>query len=144
VSAYADTSFLVSLYTPDANSVRAATAIGRTPAVIVLTPLHFLELTNALELRVFRRELTAAEVRAALAAFRSDVESGVFRGVALPEDVFERARRLSHKHSARLGTRALDVLHVASALSLKADLLLTFDGRQRALARALRLKAADA
>jgi hypothetical protein len=90
-------------------------------------------------LRVFRKELTANEVKAAHAAFRGDVEHGVFAFVPLPEDVLERARRLSRRHSARLGTRALDLLHVAAAQALKADLFYTFDERQRALARARRL-----
>lgn len=106
----------------------------------MVTPLHNLELTNALELRVFRKELTVAEVKAAHGAFRSDMESGVFSFVSLPGEVFERARQWSQKHSARLGTRALDVLHVASALALKAEIFYTFDDRQRALARALRLR----
>ena len=58
MKAYADTSFLVSLYTPDVNSSTAAAHMKRLRAALPLTPLHELELLNALELRVFRGELT--------------------------------------------------------------------------------------
>lgn len=44
--------------------------------------------------------------------------------------------KLSRRHSARVGARMLDVLHVASALDLKPDAFLTFDERQRKLAKA--------
>jgi len=46
------------------------------------------------------------------------------------------AERLSALHSETLGTRSLDVLHVASALVLGRNEFLTFDNRQGALARA--------
>jgi predicted nucleic acid-binding protein len=38
--------------------------------------------------------------------------------------------------ATRMGTRALDILHVASALLLRAERILTFDDRQRQLAHA--------
>jgi predicted nucleic acid-binding protein len=41
---------------------------------------------------------------------------------------------LSKKHSATIGSRSLDILHVASALSINADRFLTFDDRQTRLA----------
>jgi predicted nucleic acid-binding protein len=51
------------------------------------------------------------------------------------------AERLSALHSETLGTRSLDVLHVAAAIVLGLRELLTFDRRQAALARAAGLKA---
>ena len=41
---------------------------------------------------------------------------------------------------AKLGTRTLDLLHVAAALVLKPDVFSTFDKRQRKLARMQRLR----
>lgn len=46
------------------------------------------------------------------------------------------AERLSALHSETLGTRSLDILHVAAALVLGLPEFLTFDQRQLALARA--------
>lgn len=136
MSAYADTSFLVSLYTPDANSVRAATLMKHFRQAVFLTPFGELELTNALELRIFRRELTSAEVRAAHSAFRQDLESGVFSRKPMPATVYHRAKLIASKRTARLGVRTLDILHVASALALRAETFYTFDANQRKLAEA--------
>jgi predicted nucleic acid-binding protein len=51
-----------------------------------------------------------------------------------------RAAELSRKHTPKLGTRSLDVLHVACALELNLRYFLTFDGRQQKLATAAGLK----
>ncbi len=50
------------------------------------------------------------------------------------------AERLSALYSEKLGTRSLDILHVASALVLGSTSFVTFDRRQAALARASGLK----
>ena len=54
--------------------------------------------------------------------------------------VFIHAIEVSKKHSAGIGSRSLDILHVASALSINADRFLTFDGRQTKLAALAGLK----
>lgn len=78
MSVYADTNFLVSLYTPDPNSRQAAAKMRVIGGPIWLTAFDELELTNAFELRLFRRELTAPEIAAAQSALREDLEGGVF------------------------------------------------------------------
>src|SRR5262249_1152597 len=52
------------------------------------------------------------------------------------ESVVVRAVELSASHTERLGVRAIDLLHVATALTLKSELFLTSDARQAQLARA--------
>jgi predicted nucleic acid-binding protein len=136
VSGYADTSFLASLYLPDAKSPLAAGVMERARLPILLTSLGEVELTNALYLRVFRRELSAQQVHAAQAMFRSDVAEGIFQLKPLSAGVFEKAMLLSRKRTPRLGTRALDVLHVAAALVYQADAFYTFDRNQAKLAEA--------
>ena len=101
-----------------------------------MTALGELEFINALQLRVFRRELNATESREAALVFRQDLDSGVFLLKPLTAVVFERAKQLSGKRTSSLGTRSLDLLHVASALVLEADQLLTFDRSQWKLAKA--------
>ena len=49
------------------------------------------------------------------------------------------AASLSERHSAVMGTRSLDILHVATAKALRSVEFATFDGRQRALALAVGL-----
>lgn len=49
-------------------------------------------------------------------------------------DIFYNARALSRAHTQKTGSRSLDILHVASALSINAERFMTFDDRQSELA----------
>lgn len=132
---YADTSFLVSLYVQDANAARAVAAVESGAAPLIFTPLIRHELRNALRLCVFRRQISAAQREAALHDMDADTEAGVLH--LAPVDwpkVFVHAEALGRKHSEALGTRGMDVLHVACALAMKAKRFATFDDRQRQLA----------
>jgi hypothetical protein len=133
---YADTSFLVSLYSADANSAQATGQMARLRGEVILTVLGELELTNAFRLHVFRKEATEAETNRAQAKFEEHVRDGVFTFQPLPPAVYDRARQIARKQTAALGCRTLDILHIASALLLQADRFWTFDQRQAALARA--------
>ena len=55
--------------------------------------------------------------------------------------VLTETERLSAGHSEKLGTRSLDVLHVAMAVCLGCRRFLSFDTRQIKLAQAVGLKA---
>jgi predicted nucleic acid-binding protein len=138
--AYPDTSVLVSAYVPEAHSTAAERVMGDFASSLVLCPLHELEFTNALELAVFRRKMTPAEALAVWRDFEGDL--GHWALHPLPVDVFARATRLARRHTARYGARSLDVLHVAIAIALEAEVLLTFDKRQRRLAKAEKLRVA--
>lgn len=140
MSDYADTSFLISLYIGDSLSSSAADIIGPGPVGLPLSPFGRLEVRNALALGQFRRVLSKAQFEAAQRAIDDDLATCRLVEVAWPAAAFELAHRLVSLHSARFGTRSLDVLHVASALALGADTLLTFDRRQAALARAAGLR----
>jgi hypothetical protein len=50
-------------------------------------------------------------------------------------DVFRRATAIAGEHSSKIGSRSLDVLHVACALILESTEFLTFDDGQGRLAR---------
>jgi predicted nucleic acid-binding protein len=114
--------------------------INRLNPTVLLTPLGELELTNAFELRIFRRLTTVREVKAARAKIIEHIEDGFFALRPMPETVYQRARQISGRRSARLGLRALDILHVTSALLFRAEIFLTFDLRQLELARAEGMK----
>ncbi len=108
----------------------------RSRLPLLITPLGELQLMNALQLRVFRKELEPQEVKTANLLFRRDLEAGVFVLKPLSTTIFERAKLLARKRTATLGTRTLDLLHVASALVLGADNLYSFDHHQQRLAKA--------
>ena len=136
MSTYADTSFLVSLYVLDANSALAAGRMERVRFPIFLTPFGELELINAISLRQFRRELRPSKVSAALSLVRKDLADGILQLKPLAASVFDRAKQMARRRTPQLGTRTLDVLHVASALELRAEEFYTFDRNQEKLAKA--------
>ncbi len=142
MKAYADTGFLCSLYAPDAHTVAAVARMKRQTVPLPVTWLHQLEFRNALRLRVFRKEISPAQRDASLNAMLADLASGVL--VHAPSalmDLTIEAERLSVLHAETLGTRSLDILHVAAALVLGLPEFLTFDRRQHALALAAGLSA---
>jgi predicted nucleic acid-binding protein len=137
---YLDTSFLISLYSRDVNSLTAARAMHASKGERLVSVWGELEVVNALRLGVFRKEVSVAQAQSSLDDFEKDLRDGVLQLRPLPEQVFDRARQLSQQTTAHLGTRTADVLHVAAALELGADWLYSFDKQQRKLARAVRLK----
>ncbi len=141
MSIYADTGFLCSLYAPDAHTRRASARMAKVTLPLPFVWVHQLELRNALRLRVFRGEITPAQRDASLNLLLADLAAGVFAHIAPSlADVMIESERLSALHSESLGTRSLDILHVASAVVLGATDFLTFDHRQAALAKAAGLR----
>ena len=138
---YADTGFICSLYAPDAHSVRAIALMKRQAAPLAFTWMHQVEFRNALRLRVFRSEIAPKQRDASLNLLLADLAGGVLTHSQAPlADVMTEAERLSALHSERLGTRSLDILHVAAALVNGSRVFITFDIRQAKLAKAAGLK----
>jgi hypothetical protein len=143
LNAYADTGFVMSLYGRDANSPRAVALVARHKPVFFLTEFGEVELANAIERLLFSHRpgasWTLSEAQAVRNRLEQHVNAGVFQLRPVPSEVWQTAIRLSRHYTARLGTRTLDVLHVALALSLQPDLFFTFDRRQWKLAKAVGL-----
>ncbi len=137
---YADPSFIVSLYSPDVNSVQAVRAMQAAAGDRFITTFGELEIVNAMGLRIFRREISSLQAQSSLDEFEKDLRDGVFHLRALTDSLLQRAHQLSRQTTAKLGTRTADLLHVAAALELGVDCLYSFDLQQRKLAQTLRLK----
>jgi predicted nucleic acid-binding protein len=130
--AFADTGFIASLYLEESTSQAADAALGNRRESLPLTPLVMLELRNAINRAVQRRHITAAQRD----ALWQDVEADIASGFLVPAPVasgplHDMARKLSDRHTPALGTRSLDLLHVAAALILEAKEFFSFDDRQR-------------
>jgi predicted nucleic acid-binding protein len=130
--AFADTGFIASLYLKESTSAQARTAIAVEPIMLTLTPLVLLELRNAFN-RAIQRQRITVEQRDALWL---DVETDIASGFLVPTpiasaELHEKARQLSDRYTPELGTRSLDLLHVAAALNLEAKVFFSFDERQR-------------
>ena len=153
--AYADSSFILRLLTAEADSEAAIGEYRRIglPSLFFL-PLHALEVRNAILQRAFheRRSLPARERLhiarerdAALDRLERFLSRRTLLDVALDMDaVILRATDLAIAHTERLGTRAIDLLHVASALALDSEVFLTTDDRQAQLAKSEGLKVVTA
>jgi len=132
---YADTSFLVSLYANDANSTEARVLVSGLKSPFAFTPLHEHEARNAVRLAVFRKEITDQQCTAVLASMEADKRAGVLAPSRVAwAEVFEQAEALSAAHTIVIGTRAMDILHVAAATLLATGEFFTFDERQKNLA----------
>jgi len=141
VTVYCDTSALLKLYVLEAESRTVARYIRDSRARIRVTSLHELEMSSALSQRVFRGELKPGQCDKALADFEADIAARALRRFSPPwAAVFDEGARLCRQHGARTGTRSIDALHVAVARTCAADVLVTFDARQRALAKITKLK----
>ena len=143
MSHYPDSSFLVSCYVLDANTPAAKAHLSRTSVPLAFTALHALEVRNAFKLGVFRGLFTAADARAAWSNVGNDVQSGrLVRTTVKWPVAFRVAAGLSERHSIRLGTRSLDILHIAVAKVIRGVEFISFDARQRALAATVGFKVA--
>ena len=141
MSDYADTGFICSLYAPDANTESAIKQMDKQRKPICFSWLNQVEFRNALRLRVFRKEISSSERDRSLNWLLADLSAGVFENVELSQsNVMIETERLSARHSEKLGTRSLDILHVAMAVVVGCERFLSFDARQCKLARAAGLK----
>jgi predicted nucleic acid-binding protein len=139
--AYADTGFIVSLYLPETTSQRAIEVARRLAEPLPVTPLILLEFRNALNLAMKRDEINTSQRDAIWRTFETDISDGIFIHAPVSlQEVHRHARQLSDRHTFRIGTRSLDLLHIATAITLGAKGMFTFDERQAKAARAEGLK----
>ncbi len=137
MKAYFDTSVVAKCYLSEPNSAAALSIRRQFKPPIFLTHLHRVELAAGLQLKVFRKEISPTTATQVWTDLQADIAHGLW---LLPSydliSIYDRAEKLAERYSAFLGTRALDVLHVAAALELKQNEFVTADGRQARLAEA--------
>ena len=140
-SIYADPSALLKLYLHERESAAVSAWRAKTRGSLPITHHGRVEVINGICLAAHRGEITPDALADTLASFDEDFASGLYQQADLLwRATLNRAADLSRAYSARLGTRSLDVLHVASALELELPTFVTFDSRQQQLARAVGLK----
>lgn len=143
MSVYADTSFLLSWFVPDANHAAALARVQSlaAPMRVPWTPWNAVEFNNAARSLRARGILTAASLRALPQQVRAALAAADLVATPLPAyNWWADAEAVSHAHTVTLNVRTLEVLHVAAARVLGATEFLSFDTRQRALANAVGLR----
>ena len=132
-----DTSFLFSLYGNDIHSPKAVAWAARNTRAIFLNSLNHFEFGNAVRFSEFRKVIPEGFAAQYLAGFEAAIAQGrLIVAISNLAEVVDEAKRLSSIHTLTEGHRGFDILHVASALKLKATHFLTFDGNQKKLAEA--------
>ena len=136
MDAYFDSAIIAKLYVQELTSRDAIRLVGGYAAPYGLTQWQMLEVKNAIRLKAFRGEITAAEMTQSTVAFEQDIATGRWRRPHYSAAFVEqKAEELSASHTVTLGCRTLDIIHVAAALILGAKEFVTFDTRQAALAK---------
>jgi predicted nucleic acid-binding protein len=132
---------IVKLYIKEKYSRNASKWLKENDEAIPLTSFHELEFINALHLKLFRTEIARETTDLIISRFEAHEKKGIYYRPPIDwSAVFIHAIDLSRKHSASIGSRALDIFHVALALSIDADRFLTLDDRQTRLAALAGLK----
>jgi predicted nucleic acid-binding protein len=108
--------------------------VKAAPLPWLATAFTEFELENAIYQFQFRGQLMGSEAKTSIAAFRNDVRASLFSVKPFNAELLHRASLISTRHTPSLGCRALDVLHVASAIVLGAEAFYTFDPRQAKVA----------
>ncbi len=138
---YVDTSVIVKLYIREPWSREAADWIRDNNEAIPKTIFHELEFENAVRLKQFRHELKEREAEKIFERFRRHESSGIYYSPHINwAEAFTEARGLSKKHTKNIGSRTLDIIHVALAFSIGASRFFTFDEKQSLVADAAGLK----
>jgi predicted nucleic acid-binding protein len=138
---YVDPSALRCSYVHDLRSRAFCAWRVRAGGALPVTLFGRAELVNSVAQAVFRRDITARSGEAALADLETDIATGsLFLTDLLWRVALDHAADLSRAHTPKLGTRALDVLHVASASVLGCKRFVTYDDRQAELARVAGLR----
>jgi predicted nucleic acid-binding protein len=132
-----DTSFLFALYGNDVHSPKAVAWAAQSVRPVRLNSLTHYEFGNALRFAEFRKAIPAGTAAMYWSGFEAAVAHGRLIVVTSNlADVVDEARRLSSLRTLAGGHRGFDILHVASALKMRATHFLTFDANQKQLAEA--------
>jgi predicted nucleic acid-binding protein len=138
---YADPSALLKLYLREPQSRAMAGWRARIRGPLLITHHGRVELINGIGLAAHRGYIDSHAHRAAMAALDDDFSVGRYAlADLLWRATLNRASEISREYTPTIGCRSLDVLHIASALELGSRRFVTFDVRQRQLARAVGLR----
>jgi predicted nucleic acid-binding protein len=142
LKAYADSSFIVALYLQQQSSPAAAAFMRQHDAALPFTPWHRLEVRNAIRLAVFHRAIDSHQGKTQLKQIETDLREETLI-VHAPVDwvaVLREVEKLGAAHNESIGCRSGDLFHIAEAVAWKADHFLTFDERQKKMAKVAGLK----
>ncbi len=147
MTAFPDTSFLFALYRAQDNSAAARKYYDAMSEPLTISGLLAFEFRQSMRFQAWlhaqeaKKGVPTKEAEQSLSDLEANLASGALEMATVDwADVHRLAERLSATYTKSNGHRAIDVLHVATAIHLGAEQLLTFDANQRKLAMAEGLK----
>lgn len=140
---YLDTSALLKLYLLEDGSVETQHWIASQSHPLPVWEIQHMEFLNAMRLKVFWKEITAADAETQIALFKDRKRRGLYFFPDIGRsDLMRTFERLSAK-TMDTGCRTMDILHVACALQMPIKQFVTFDDRQKKLAKSEGLPVPD-
>jgi predicted nucleic acid-binding protein len=118
--------------------VAAAKFMERHDRALPFTPWHRLEVRNAIRLAVFHGAIEPQQGKWQLKQIEADLREETLI-IHTPVDwvtVLRGAENLGAAQNESIGCRSGDLFHIAAAVEEGADLFLTFDERQKKMAKA--------
>lgn len=143
MNVYADTSWWVAYKRrEDAHHRAAIVLFEQEPGAHVLwTPWHRVEVFNPFRQAEYGRLIPSGEATAVIRSLEQEIRIGSWPHLEFDwTDAVRTACELSAEHAVNLRTRAMDLFHIAVAIEVAADLFLSFDREQNALAAAAGLQ----
>jgi predicted nucleic acid-binding protein len=140
---YLDTSALLKLYIRAAGSEAVQARVQAQDAPLPVWEIQEMEFINALHLKVFWGDVTPRQAAGQIELFHRRQAQGLYVYPDIRRGELSAEFRGLSRQTERLGCRTLDVLHVACAVHIAATEFLTFDDRQRKLARSAGLAVTD-
>ncbi len=141
MKAYADSSFIVALYLQQQSSPIAAAFMRQHGAPLPFNPWHRLEVRNAIRMAVFRQVIDSHQGKTQLKQVDADLrKQALIAHMAIDwVSTLRQAEKLGAAHNESIGCRSADLFHIATAVGWRADHFLTFDERQKRMAKAVGL-----
>lgn len=139
--AYADSSFIVALYLQQQSSPKAIAFMEGYGKGLPFTAWHRLEVRNAIRLAVFHAAIDASQAKSQLKQLDGDLKDEVLLSHLVIDwtDVLREAEKLGAAHNEVIGCRSADLFHAAAARKSGCDTFLTFDEKQKSMAKAVGL-----
>jgi predicted nucleic acid-binding protein len=138
---YVDASALTRLYVHQEGSREMSVWRAKINGALPVTRHGRTEITNAICRAAFRGHISEHHLPVTLEQLSLDFANArLVQAEILWRAALNRASDLSREFTPTIGTRALDVLHVACAVELASRFFLTFNMKQRQLAEAVGLK----
>lgn len=143
MTVYADTNYVTRLYLERPEAGRAQVLFETERPLLPVPWLLRLEVVNALQQAIYSgfgesvAQISAGHAAACQQQFREDLRDGTvmrLTHISLHE-VSRHFEEIALRHTAKHGFRAYDILHVASALTLKCSTFWSFDKRASKLAK---------